>query len=367
MNVYIPLGIILVLLCLLFKDNKRATRFLFGFCFLIIFLFLAIRYEFGPDYFSYRNIYERGEHGISLSDYLKADSRIEPAFLYYLQLFPKYTLFIITNSLLWVGALFLLYKKYIDQRYLWVLLLYIFSDVNCIINNSVAMRTSMAAICFIPAFYLLLKGKKIYYVALVLLGASFHQSTLPLVLFALLPQKKLLLFNNTFIVVCGVISILIVFVGQNFVLTTMTKLAMDSVEDMSRYSGYMDRLSGSSFSFNSLMYKVLAIIPVFYLANAGRKEEDVEYIMIYKVAIITSLLVPLLGQNLLSDRFLMILTPIFIIAVIHSFKYYNSKSNIFVMVMIIFVSLYIFYNMMNTSYGTKYSVYKTIFDAPYIP
>lgn len=367
MNVYIPLGLFLTLLCFLFQDNKRATRFLFGFCFFIVFVFLAIRYEFGPDYFNYRNIYESGQHGISLSEYLNSDVRLEPVFRYYIQLFPKYTLFIVTNSLLWVFSLYLLYRKYLDQKYLWVLMLYIFFDVNCIINNSVAMRTSMAAICFVPAFYYLVKGKRVLYVAFVLFGALFHYSTVVLVLLALLPQKKIILFNNVFVGICGVLSILIVFAGQNFVLTTVANLAIDSVEDMSRYSGYLNRMSGSSFSLNSLIYKVLAIIPVFYLANAGRKEEDKEYIMFYKVAIIASLLVPLLGQNLLTDRFLMILTPIYIIAIIHSFKYYNVRVNMVVIGTIVIVSLYIFYNMMNTSYGANYAVYKTIFDAPFIP
>ena len=369
MNVYVPLGLFLTLLCLLFSNNKKGAVKMFTICMAVAFVFSALRYEFGPDYFHYWEIYEHGEQGRSLSSYLaeRDDVRLEPFFRYYLQLFPKYTFFIITNTLLWFVAIFFVFKKYVDLKYSWVLILFLFFNINCLINNYVAMRTSLAAICFIPGLYFLMQNKRWLYVFFVILGSLFHTASIALVVLVFLSFKKGVLNSKVFIVVCGFLGFLIVLIGQNFITTTLSTLVMDSVEDMNRYAGYLDKVSKASFTLNALLFKVLSFIPAFYLAYASQFETEKEFIIINKVGIIASLLILLLGQNILTDRFLMILNPIFIVSIIHSLQYCRKEFNIIALSSVFIVSFYMFYNTMNSSYAISYQTYQTVFSAPFIP
>ena len=369
MNIYVPLGLLLALLCLFSSKSKNSAGKMFAFCMLIAFVFSAIRYEFGPDYFHYWAIYERGEQGRSLSSYWAArdEVRLEPVFRFYIQLFPKYTLFIVTNTLLWFGTIYLLFKKYVDLKYGWLIILFLFFNINCMINNYVAMRTSLAAVCFIPGFFFLTQNKRWLYLLFVLLGSMFHESTIVLALLVFLNGKKDFLSNNGFIILSGVLALAVLVAGENFITTTLSAFAMESIEDMNRYANYMSRVSGASLTFNALVFKILTFIPALYLAFAARKETDTVYIYIYKIGIISALLLLLLGQNILTDRFLMILNPFYILAVIHSFRYFKPEYNVIVMLSVFVVSFYMFYNTMNSSYAASYQVYHTIFGAPYIP
>ena len=92
MNVYIPLAIFLVLLCLWGRQYERSANVTFWIAMIVTCVFALFRYEFGPDYFNYHEIYD-GIQGADIENYIGRGMFVEKPFLYFLQFFPKFTSF----------------------------------------------------------------------------------------------------------------------------------------------------------------------------------------------------------------------------------------------------------------------------------
>lgn len=367
MNIYIPLGLILAFICYISSGSSKTSEKFFLFCMTIACGFMAIRYEFGPDYFSYRDIYERDLSFSSLSDLFSGSSEysLEPTFNFILHLFPKFTYFIVFATILWFTANYLFYSKYVEQKYYWFLMLYMFLNMNCILNNSVALRTSFAAVSFIPAFYFLQNNKRILFILFVALGALFHTSTIALAILVILRKsKKSILLNRAFVTVCFVISLVIILTGTNFIFDSVAGYLIGEVEQFARYANYDVAVSSS---INAFIFKILIFVPLLFIINAAEKEEDERFFIVYKIAIIVGVLLLILGQNILSDRFLMILSPFYIAAIIRSFRFNTPPINYINVIIALVVSCYMLYNQMNASYAVSWQVYHTVFSAPTIP
>lgn len=371
MDVYIPLALILAFICkIVDKDYQKAETFFFV-AFIAAFFFAALRYEFGPDYFSYRETF------FALKDYGVRDyqfylnDRTEALFLYYLSLYPYYTLFIFVLSLCWFGCYYVFYKKSVDYRYYWFVLLYMFFDVNCILNNLVAMRTAMVGFLFLIAFMYLIKGQRIVF-ALIIVGSSFiHQSGIVLLLLLLLNDSdKSILFKKKFIFIVVIGGVASLVMGRNQLLANMSSAFIDLNSDFERYSTYITRIdstnSGLVAMIKAFVLVVLNAVPVCFLIFYAPNETSPVYRLMLKIGIISSFCCMLFGNTLLG-RYFMILNPVYIVGVVRLFRYANKRYTTLAMLSILIVSIYTFVNYLDAEYSISFLKYHTILSAPVIP
>ena len=135
MNVYIPLGLILTLLCYLCSKNEVSARKAFIFSMFAAFLFAAFRFEFGPDYFNYNAIYDSIQ-GADIDSYTGKGMSVEKPFLILLSLFPNFTSFVIFLAVLWVIPVAYFLSRYVSPSYYWIAVLSIFVKYQFLIHVS---------------------------------------------------------------------------------------------------------------------------------------------------------------------------------------------------------------------------------------
>lgn len=169
--------ILAIFLAAPFMNRKRQF---FVFSFILLFLYLALRKDFGNDYNGYRSMYESIQAGLNVhgsDDILFAIlNRFSPSF---------YILIAIT-SLIYIVAMYLLIKKNLPSRLYWLGLLILLLNPYLFLIHQSSIRQTLA-ICFVVfAMHFAAKRQLIPYILMILVAAGFHKSAiiiLPLYLF----------------------------------------------------------------------------------------------------------------------------------------------------------------------------------------
>lgn len=371
MNVYIPLGIILAILCFLVRNKTKSADTMYVLSMFAVFVFCALRYDFGPDYHAYMTMHENMKTVSSVTEYTGTGASSEIGFLYYLNLFTFFTSFIVTNAFLWVLANYLIIKKYVSSNAYWIVILYMFFNATYLKSSTVAMRSTMVAFIFMFAFWILKRGgklDKLVYIALILLAGQFHTTGLALVLFVFLtPNNNSFLFNKYFLAVLSLIGVVSLFVGGNAFIQVLSAYIMDNVEVFERYAEDEVGVGEASFSLNTLLFSLMSIAITFYLAWAGRQEHNKDYIYIYKIAVIAAIVQVVFRQGMINDRYFMCFNPFYITALIHSLKRRQKEIGYVILFFVAVISLYVFNSKLHRGYNRYFETYQTVFEAPRIP
>ncbi len=107
--VHITLLIAFAISTLKIRGRKNTNPALF-ISFFVLFLFAALRYEYGNDYEPYRKIFEDAQIGIN-------SATIEPLYFELNKIFPSFQLLIATLSLFYIFAVYKLINKYVDKQF----------------------------------------------------------------------------------------------------------------------------------------------------------------------------------------------------------------------------------------------------------
>lgn len=366
MDIYIPLALLICIFCFFLRGNHKVVERFFTISIIIVWILMSVRYEFGPDYQNYRNIYEgvRGEG--NLEGYTGIGQSVESLFLRFLQLFPSFTSFIVFLTTFWFGVNLYIIKKYIESRYYWVVILYFFFNANYLLSSLVAMRTALCGCLFMVALLFLLRGKRFIYIAIILLASLIHSSTIILVVLVFLNGKNnSLFFKLGFALGFGLIAMISFLMGENVVMGLFAEYMIDNIDSFEHYSSY--EFTTLSRSFNTFVFRIMSLTILFYLILSGKKETESTYIIMYKIGIVAALFLLIFGQNMISDRFLLILNPIFIVSLTRSIGKNMDSINVLIFVFLMVISIYIFYNKMIQEYSESFLKYQSVFSAPYIP
>lgn len=360
MNLYIPLALMSILLAFLSRTNRKMVSISFAVIMLASMALAAIRYEFGPDYFQYRIMYDQlGENGVD--GYLSKNEHIESLFLHFLHLFPSYFLFIAVQSILWFGSVYYFLKSRLDNYYLWIVVFLLFFDVNNILNNYIAIRSSFVGILFLIALPYLKKNKLIY---LLLMGIAFliHNSSAPLALLVFFNCRK----NQStkayeWLYVVTVAVGIVAFLFGDLISGPMTEYLINVFPQVfGKYSYYMENVfTERSISVGNLVFLSLRVYVVLLLITGLRKENDNEYIIFYKIAILMSLLSILFG-NMLMSRFNMNLAPLMIVVYVRTMRYLKDLSSIVFVVSLMITALFTFNSVIHADYATSFLEYNSI-------
>ena len=367
MNVYIPLALLVALICYFFRANEEKAKQALWITMAIACAVLAVRYEFGPDYFNYRAIFE-GIHSSDVEGYTGRGQSAEKAFLYFISIFPSYTAFILFLTIILFICNTYFISRYISPKYYSVAILFMFLEPTFLLLELVAMRAALGAVLFVIAFDQLLRGKRLIYIGVIFLASLFHTSIILLAPLVLLnTNNKSILLNRWLPIVCLVLAVIIVSSGVNFLVLGLVDFAMDSVEELNRYEGYLDSIGNVGQSIFTLLFRGMSFVILYYLAIAGRNEKDPQYIIIYKLAVLASIIQLILGQSLLGDRYLMYFNIVYITAIARSLSSPQVFDKRIILLLIAAISLYILYNKMGRDYNESLLVFHTIFNAPVIP
>lgn len=363
MNIYIPLSIILVLFCFICRRDKKNATMSFFISFAFMFLFSALRYDFGADYSSYLDDYkEVRQFGFD------AHYEFEIIFGRYLACFPTYTAFIATTSLLWFTSLYYLSKKSIGFNYYWLFLFYIFFTEECVVDAWVAMRSALVMVVFILAVHFLTSNKRLFAAVLLVSCFFIHSSSLVFLPLILLGEKSKKLFvSPIFLGSIIALSIYTAFSGKAEFYLWLSAFISDNAEDLTKYTAYLDNMTfGGGYIIRTLLFRALVIIPFVYLYYGLKKEKEKGYNIYYQIGLIACGLTLTLGSGMIS-RFLMVMNPFFIISLIRTIKYNKREFSYIAIFCVLFVSLYSFSHILDADYNVTFKTYKTIFSAPSIP
>jgi hypothetical protein len=326
--------------------------------FLFIFLFLALRYDYGNDYQVYLQGFLEVNRYVSI-DYFDKSWYYEPGWLFLYRLFNHVGFFALVAVLAAFNC-FVYYrfiKKYVTPDYYWfAVFLYVF-DCGLMLTHSSAMRQSLAIDLFLISIDYLNKKDAARYFLCIGLASLFHISALvlaPIFLLVILDWKV----NKTKAIIFFAAYILLFIFGQ-LLIPLLNQLVSSNFDRYENYQGSSEIGTGLGLLLNSALLGL-----VLYYEPLQAKQKS----LLFKIAFIGYLILPLsLGLSQLG-RVGMYFQPAMIIvfpAILSSTK--RSVFKMVVLVLIIFLTLYGFYGFFQSViYKEAFNTYRTIFSSPTI-
>lgn len=326
----------------------------------IMFIFLALRYDFGNDYMAYLELFQ----DINRYSGFNPDSFIfkgnEIGWLY-LNRFFGFLGFFPMIAFLAAFTCFVLYlfiKTYVPLRYYWfAVFIYVFQPYNMLVLSS-AMRQAVVVSIFLLAIDLIIRKKIIWYILLVLIGTLFHTSAiflLPFILLAFLNWK----INIYYVLLIGVLfSVPFIFIND-----TINYINFIASQYLNFYLGYIEESEiitsvGLGFALNVLIY----LIVIFY----SQKEIDFANNILFKIAIISFLMIPLsFGVQLIGRLNFYLLPVMMAVFPLVFLKIKKSYLRILFVNIVVLFTLYNFFIFFESDvWKNDFGVYYTIFSAP---
>jgi hypothetical protein len=279
-----------------FLSRWRRTSWGLRASFVVIFVFTALRYNYGWDYNTYLQTFgEVRDNG--LFDFNNSHD-FEPAWICLNELFCPLGFFGMIAALAFVNCLvyYHLIKTHVPVTYYWVAVcLYVFNPIFMLIQLS-ALRQTVAILLFLVSLEFIHKKQPIRYFLCIGLASLFHLSAvllLPLYLLALANWNANLASKRvTRIIVVSIFVLLFVF-GLN---GSLGNLLRDFVADyFERYQTYQD--PGKLGTGLGFLYGTIMLVLALFYATSPKESTS----LVCRIAIISFMLAPLtLSIELLS-------------------------------------------------------------------
>jgi hypothetical protein len=323
--------------------------------FLLIFLFLALRYNFGNDYKFYLH-YFININQVEQFDYFHTSGRMEIGWILINRLFQPFGFFIMTAVLALFNCVvyYRFINKYVPVNYYWLaVFLYIFSTGFMLIHSS-AMRQSVSIAMFIFSIDYIFKKDIIRYLLCIGIAYLFHGSAI-----ILLSAFILGFLNWRINKITGFIIILValsLFLFKESLTPFLDQFISAYFEKYKKYEGAAAFGTGIGFLFSCGLFLLI----VYY-----DKYQDSETALVFKLAIISFMFVPLAFYVQLIGRIGMYFAPATIIVypvIIENIKKPLYKA-IFI-ILLLFFTIYTFFQFFNSEPWKEYfGTYNTIFSA----
>jgi hypothetical protein len=355
----IILGIFAVLFA--FAANYKKTQWGLKISFTLIFIFLALRYNFGNDYRIYLSGFLSMNSEESIDLYFWG-LYYEPGWIILNRLFNSLGFFLLIAALALFNCVAYYYfiTKYVPVKYYWLaVFIYIFYPEFMLIHAS-AMRQSIAIIFFLFSFKYIYMKNAIRYVLCIAAASLFHVSVL-----SLLPIYVLGLLSHRTYRVIGLIfiSFYVFLINSAQSLSEIVYFLVNTY--FPKYSGFNEAGSVDS-GFGLLYFGLMSVLTLFYT-----KRDESETELIFIISIISTMIIPLNFLIGTIGRMGMYFFPATIISysVIPARMKDGGIKNIFgraVFISIIIVATsYRFIQFFNSeTYKGSYTFYQTIFSAP---
>lgn len=319
--------------------------------FLLIFLFLALRYDYGNDYLAYLKHFQE-------VDREELSPRLELAWQLLCLLFKPLGFFAMVAALAafncWAYYRFI--KRYVPPAYYgFAVFLYVFDPYLMLVHSS-AMRQSVAIALFLLAIEYIEKKDAVRYFACVGLASAFHSSALVLVPIFMLAWTRGRIREGAAVALFSLYLVALMFAGpwrpyvDQFVSTYAVRYDM--------YRGGTEVGTGLGLAYGAA---ALALVLLFAKQQAGERA------LLFKIAIISFFAsVPLGMINTMAGRIGMYFTPVLMAVVpIVASNVKERKVGSFVLATYVFMTLYAFYGFFHSDvWSGAFGTYQTIMSAP---
>lgn len=170
--------------------------------FIILFLFSAVRYQYGNDYNSYLRRFNLIKIGVD-------SSNIENGYEFLNKIFPNFYLLIVALSFFYIAVIYWLIKNNVKKEYIWISIFIFCVNPYLFLINLSALRQCIAICLFVIATEHIIKKNLVKYIAIILLAGLFHQSALLLLpVYFVINTKS---FNRKHVAVIVVIVAVLLF------------------------------------------------------------------------------------------------------------------------------------------------------------
>lgn len=322
----------------------------------VIFLFLALRYDYGNDYMGYLAEMLRLKNG-SNSIYYKGN---EIGWFILNNIFKPFGFFALQIFLAAFSSIviFRFVKKYVPQQYYWLaIFLYVFTP-GIMLTLSSAMRQQVAVVIFLLAIDFLINRKYFYYLLLVFIATLFHSSAFflfILVFIGFVNFKVDLLFSFLFLIL-----FIVPFYLKDeiyFKLTWLTESYFDF------YSSYTKE---ANFDIGVGLGFALSIFEYIIIYYVGFNYVNVSNSVFFRLALVSMLLLPIGFTGIpLIGRLNFYLLPVFM--VVYPQVIAKIQTVYFRFGFICIISLFVLYQFFiffeSPIWEKSFGTYHTIFSA----
>lgn len=335
---------VVIIISLFFMMPELNKRYPFRiFSFIILFLFMALRYNYGNDYMGYYEMHTWMNLGLSTH----AGNDVLFRFLnIYISNF--YVLIALISLFYLVSVTFLINRNLKSTQYLFAFLLLLVNPYLFLVHLS-ALRQTLALCFFIFAVNFAVKRKLILYIIFVLIAAGLHSSAILLLpLYPLLNEKKI---KDKHIL--GMILLLLVF--------TLTPIFDIFILKLLSYLPYYFRYYYEQGLQNSLRSTIISSFFMIFIAINFQKLRGRE-IIYGKLSLVASFLSILTFKLALISRVGMYFDIFYIVTIPQLFIRIESKIHRYLL-FVIFTAIYLlrYYSFFINPLWESFIEYKSIF------
>lgn len=330
---------------------------------LLIFIFLAIRYDFGNDYYNYQYIFNdiASASSFAYDDTLHFEKGWQVLCWIFKPVGFYGMVFVLTAFECYVY--YRIIKQYVPQKYYWLsIFLFVFSPGLMLIGASM-MRNQLAIAIFLCSVKFIFERRIIPYLLLIYLATTIHRSAIILYPIFLLGFIRNLKISNITVYIILIGYIVLSYLGPKLSpIVEQLAILANMQETYEVYS--TNTRNGISYGIGSVIQFVILTYSLFIVGRLDSKANLICILFLLGNFIEPfSATVPMVARFIYYfSCFAILLYPITLnVAVI------PLKRNVLivrhgVMLLLIFITLYSFYSFFQDPVWIKaYSSYKTIF------
>lgn len=325
----------------------------------IVFIFLALRFDYGNDYQGYLDLFLN----INFNSTDLSIKGNEIGWLYFNKffylLFGKVGFFAQTIALAAFSTfvLFRFIKKYVPVQYYWFAVFYYVFNFEIMLIQCTAMRQAVAITLFLLAFDFIIERNILKFLLLIFAATLFHSSAYFLILLLVITFLKFRVRKIYIIATLGIFASMFIYYKQ--IITHLLQFTNQYFDFYTIYGrDYAIKEFGFGFGLNLLILLIVATVTT--------KDENINNNLITKVVILSILIAPLSLVIPLITRLNYYFLPLMLIAFPITFDLIKNKltRTIFILLIVSF-TLYS-YTAFYTSpiHGPYFKVYKTFFSSP---
>ena len=365
-NIVAILGVVAMVLSAI---PKHIFKYGLETAWLLIFAFLAVRYDFGNDYMSYFDGFTWGE---SFSNELDIDTEThnEPGWQMLCQLFKPLGFFVFV-AVLTAFECFVFYrfvKEYVPEGYYWLaIFLFVFTPSIMLIGSS-AMRQMLAIAIFVNSIKYLRGRRLIPYLISIFLATQFHSSAVilyPLYLLSFYQDKSASIKTNSLIIIAF------------FILSLSSKHMMNIIEYVASFAGEEESmdyyLENAVFQEGGSGFGYIVQIAIFCYLVLTLHMRDPKNRVLFLILMLSTFIIPFASVIPMMGRFSFFFGacgvacyPIILKDdVVNNPNGLNFRkvSSIFVLSMVVVLTIYEYITFfMSPVWIEKFSAYHTIFE-----
>lgn len=356
----------IVLLNILPLGAKLRKNIILPFSFIVLFVYWAIRYEYGQDYWHYYDIFYGN---MVMTDYGTGDVLF---FMFFNPLFDRYWQAIVGQSAFIMITLYVFARKYIPTNSYWLFFLLFLATGGFHFSLISALRSSLAAGIMYWGFSLAVidKNRPLLYCVFVVIASLFHTSALVLLIFPIIKYVIIRMNTKTILILLFFSNVFAMFVG-NLVFNILTSYFSSYFSFLEYYDHYSEQIGNIGWS--DFLLKCVYFLPLYYVCRYYNKTTDERFKNAY-VLTIFFFFINFLNMDF-HARFTAYLFIFFVMSLCNVYKVSLRRTKFLILgpyIVVVFVWLGFFYyqvfSLRNSVYiNGNFDVYKTIFDSHSFP